>query len=120
MNATRGADCHPKSIDKNERRMSMNGRWILIMLLMGAGPIPADEPLRGIPRSNERPGMTSAGAVLEAFTDGRFSWRASGPLLAADSQAAVPITKEKAPSRTAAHVLGGLMGFLVTRSSGNL
>jgi len=76
----------------------MNGRWIPIMLLMAAGRILADEPPQGIPCSNETAEMTTAGAAFEAFRDGRFSWRASGPLLAADKQAADPQVSIKDPT----------------------
>ena len=76
----------------------MKAQWILILLLMAVGSILADEPLQGSPCSNETAGATSAGAALEAFRDGRFAWRASGPFLAADKQAADPQVSIKDPT----------------------
>jgi hypothetical protein len=41
---------------------------------------------------------TGSNAALKAFEDGRFAWRASGPLLAADQQAADPQVSIKDPT----------------------
>jgi len=74
---------------------SSHARWSLMVLanlsaLCAYGPWPEG---RNLTLAAE-----SAGAARKAFEDGKFSWRASGPLVAPDARAADPAVSIKDPT----------------------